>query len=74
LGDLEVDCLWPEQQVVAEIDSWSHHGDRVAFERDRIRDAAIQRMAHTIIRITDRRMREPDVLEEDLRHLLGLGV
>jgi very-short-patch-repair endonuclease len=74
LGEFEVDCLWPEQRVVAEIDSWSHHGDRDAFEQDRIRDAAIQRMAHTIIRITDWRMREPDALEEDLRQLLGLGV
>jgi predicted transcriptional regulator of viral defense system len=57
LGEYEVDCLWPEQRVVAELDSWSHHGGRGAFEADRARDAAIQRMGHRIIRITHRRLK-----------------
>jgi Transcriptional regulator, AbiEi antitoxin/Protein of unknown function (DUF559) len=73
LGEFEVDCLWPEQRVVAELDSWGHHGDRSAFERDRARDAAIQRMGHRIIRITHRRVtRNPDGLDRDLRELLAL--
>jgi very-short-patch-repair endonuclease len=73
LGDFEVDCLWHEQCVVAELDSWGHHGDRSAFERDRARDAAIQRMGHRIVRITHRRVtRDADGLDRDLRELLAL--
>jgi very-short-patch-repair endonuclease len=74
LGDFVVDCLWAQQQVVCELDSWAFHGDRTAFEGDRARDVAIQRMDHRIVRITDRRIRHaPDALEADLRSLLGLG-
>jgi very-short-patch-repair endonuclease len=73
LGDFEVDCLWREQRVVGELDSWGHHGDRSAFERDRARDASIQRMGHRIIRITHRRVtRDPDGLDRDLREFLAL--
>jgi hypothetical protein len=68
-----VDCLWPRERVVAELDSWTHHGKRQAFEGDRERDVGIQIAGHRIIRITDRRLRQPDRLEADLRQLLALG-
>jgi hypothetical protein len=38
----EVDALWPEQRLAAELDSWEFHRHRAAFERDRARDAALQ--------------------------------
>jgi very-short-patch-repair endonuclease len=73
LGEFEVDCLWPEQRVVAEIDSWSHHGDRSAFENDRRRDVRIQLMGHRIVRVTNARLdRYPDEFETELRRLLAL--
>ncbi|MEA2126845.1 MAG: hypothetical protein QOI80_3627 [Solirubrobacteraceae bacterium] len=31
----EADCYWPDHDLVAEIDDYATHGDRVAFERDR---------------------------------------
>jgi hypothetical protein len=68
-----VDCLWPREKVVAELDSWTHHGRRGAFEGDRERDVGIQIAGHRIIRITDRRLKQPDRLEADLRQLLALG-
>ena len=36
-----VDFLWPEQKLIVETDSWSYHGDRLAFEKDRQRDVEL---------------------------------
>jgi hypothetical protein len=33
-----VDCLWPEQRVIVELDGRAVHGTREAFEKDRERD------------------------------------
>jgi very-short-patch-repair endonuclease len=68
----EVDCLWPEHGVVVELDSWTHHANRDAFEADRKRDAAIQLTGHRILRVTHRRItREGDQLEAEIRHLFN---
>jgi very-short-patch-repair endonuclease len=68
----EVDALWPEQRLAAELDSWEFHRHRAAFERDRIRDAALQVAGYRTIRITYRRLHdEPESLAEELRALLG---
>jgi very-short-patch-repair endonuclease len=70
----EVDCLWPEQRVAVELDSWAHHGDRTSFEADRRRDTHIQIAGHCIVRVTSRRISyEGDLLEAELRTLLGLA-
>lgn len=34
-GPYEFDLAWPELGVVVELDSYEHHSDRTAFERDR---------------------------------------
>ncbi|HXR61048.1 MAG TPA: type IV toxin-antitoxin system AbiEi family antitoxin domain-containing protein [Solirubrobacterales bacterium] len=36
-----VDFLWLPQKVIVETDSWSHHGDPLAFEKDRQRDVEL---------------------------------
>jgi very-short-patch-repair endonuclease len=41
----EVDMLWPRQRLVVEVDGYAFHGSRVAFERDRSRDARLSRRA-----------------------------
>jgi very-short-patch-repair endonuclease len=69
--DYEVDALWPRQRLAAELDSWEFHSHRAAFERDRIRDAALQVAGYRTIRITHRRLHdEPATLLEQLRALL----
>lgn len=35
LGGYEVDASWPGTKVIVELDSWSFHRSRAAFERDR---------------------------------------
>jgi very-short-patch-repair endonuclease len=68
----EVDALWPAQRLAAELDSWEFHSHRAAFERDRIRDTALQVAGYRTIRITDRRMNnEAPTLASELRALLG---
>ena len=54
----EVDALWPEARLIVELDSWKHHRDRAAFERDRIRDAELSLVGYRVIRVTWRRLRD----------------
>jgi Protein of unknown function (DUF559) len=52
----EVDALWPASKLVVELDSWEHHSDRAAFERDRARDPELMLAGYRTIRITHRRL------------------
>ena len=72
-GDwLEVDCAWPEQRVIVELDSRAYHQTTAAFERDRRRDRKVQAAGWRPIRITDRALRqERDALVADVRALLS---
>lgn len=54
--DHEVDALWAAAKLVVELDSWEHHGDRAAFERDRARDPELMLAGYRTIRITHRRL------------------
>ena len=66
----EVDALWPGAKLIAELDSWSFHRGRRAFEEDRERDIVLQLGDYRPIRITDRRMRHDG--PRLARELLGL--
>ena len=67
---IEVDCVWPEQRVVAELDSWTYHGTRAAFRRDRARDRRLKVAGWQPIRITSWDIGEqPQALEAELRAL-----
>lgn len=70
LAGYEVDCVWPDRRVAVELDSWTHHGGRDAFEADRKRDAAIQMAGYRILRVTHRRMADQgEDLEAEIRWL-----
>lgn len=51
----EADCVWSDERVAVELDSWAHHAGKAAFRRDRTRD---------------RRLRAGG-LEADSSHVLG---
>lgn len=71
----EVDALWPAAKLVVELDSWEHHGDRSAFERDRARDPELMLAGYRTIRITHRRLdTEPRQTAEQIRALLAQPV
>ena len=48
----EVDCLWPAEALVVELDGWEFHRDRDAFERDRRRDVRLQLAGYVVLRFT----------------------
>lgn len=72
VGKDEVDALWPEARLIAELDSWEFHGHRAAFEKDRDRDTDHLLAGYRTIRVTHRRLSdEPDRLAAQIRALLA---
>jgi Protein of unknown function (DUF559) len=47
-----VDFLWPAERVVVETDSYTYHGDRIAFETDRERTVALTAAGYEVHRAT----------------------
>jgi len=53
LGPWEVDFHWPAQRVVAETDGDQYHRTPQELERDRVKDAWLQRHGVKVIRVTE---------------------
>lgn len=69
----EVDFVWADARLILEADSWSAHRTRGSFERDRLRDAALETAGWRVIRVTWRRLTgEPAAVAAQLARLLGL--
>jgi Protein of unknown function (DUF559) len=68
-----VDALWSTHKLIVELDGYAFHGTtRQAFERDRIRDAELQRAGYRVVRLTWRRLRhEPEAVAATLGELLA---
>jgi very-short-patch-repair endonuclease len=68
----QVDCLWPRQRLIAELDSWSAHGTRSAFRSDKTRDRKLLAAGYVTTRIAWSHLDdEPDAVAADLRTLLA---
>jgi hypothetical protein len=52
----EVDCLWPAERLIVELDSYGYHGDPDAFETDRRRDVILTLAGYTVLRFTYERV------------------
>ena len=67
----EVDAYWPELRFAVELDTYDHHGDARAFEKDRERQEDLKLAGIEMVRITGRRLaKEPRVVMTRLRTLL----
>jgi hypothetical protein len=74
IAGFEVDAAWPDSRLVVELDGHEFHRTRAAFERDRVRDAALQVAGYRVLRITHRRLhKEPEALIAQVRTLLASG-
>jgi Protein of unknown function (DUF559) len=63
-----VDFLWSEQKVIVETDSWSYHGDPLAFEKDRLRDVELTAAGYDVHRTTAKMLeRDPDPFLQNVR-------
>jgi len=70
---IEVDCVWPEQRLIVELDGHATHAPAHAFEADRARDRRLEAGGWRVIRITWRQLHETSAqVEDDLRRLLGV--
>jgi very-short-patch-repair endonuclease len=56
VGRWEVDFLWAEARLVVEVDSYAFHSSRRAFERDRRKQAELQRLGLEVLRFTWRQI------------------
>ena len=67
-----MDCAWPAQRLIVELDGHAVHGTRDAFERDRERDRLLQAAGWRVIRVTWRQLSvDPAAVAADLRTLLA---
>jgi len=67
---LRVDALWRTERVIVELDGWTHHHTRDAFERDRERDATLTTAGWRVVRFTHHHViRRPDLVAQTLRRL-----
>ena len=62
VGRHEVDALWPDHRLIVETDGWAAHGHRLAFERDRARDAELQALGYSVLRFTWRQVTDERLL------------
>jgi very-short-patch-repair endonuclease len=57
----EVDVLWSDARLAVEVDGYAAHSGRVAFERDRLKNAALTAHGLTVMYVTGRQIRrDPD--------------
>jgi hypothetical protein len=73
----EVDAYWPEANLVVELQSYTWHSDRDAFERDHAKIARLKLAGVSAVALTYRQVnREGDWVVDSLRKLLarGLGI
>lgn len=69
----ELDCLWEESRLIAELDGRGVHATAAAFQADRRRDRVLLAAGYRTIRITWEQLRtEPDRILADLRSALAL--
>lgn len=70
----EVDCLWPQERLIVELDGRASHDTRRAFESDRERDRALMLEGWRVTRVTWRALHQgPTALAAELRALLAIS-
>jgi very-short-patch-repair endonuclease len=61
LHGYEVDALWPDHNLIVEVDGYATHHSRSAFEQDRRKAADLQHRGLTLIRLSWRQLtQEPE--------------
>ena len=74
VDELLVDCFWPQHNLVVEVDGWTFHKTRQAFEADRRKDAQLVTAGRRVLRLTHRRLRdEARAVARELGTLLSAG-
>jgi very-short-patch-repair endonuclease len=74
IGRWEIDCFWPAHRLVVELDGRPYHVSVRDMERDRVKDADLQKLGLIPLRFTDFRVENdvPGILA-DLQHFLQIS-
>jgi very-short-patch-repair endonuclease len=71
IGEFEVDFLWRAERLIVEVDGFQFHSSRLAFERDRARDAELGSRGFRVIRVTWRQLVDrPEAVMRRIRRAL----
>ena len=71
VGGHLVDFVWPDARLVVELDGYRAHGNRSAFEADRVRDVALKLHGYEVVRLTWRQITtQPTEVADLVRGLL----
>jgi very-short-patch-repair endonuclease len=74
IGRWEIDRFWPEHRLVVELDGRPYHMSVRDMEKDRVKDADLQRRGCIPLRFTDFRVEhDPPGILDDLRYFLKLS-
>jgi very-short-patch-repair endonuclease len=74
VGRFEVDVLWPAFDVVVEFDSFTFHGDVVAFRRDRRKTAALEAAGYVVVPVIwDDLVHRPEVVVAAMSSVLAIA-
>ncbi|HET6868778.1 MAG TPA: type IV toxin-antitoxin system AbiEi family antitoxin domain-containing protein [Solirubrobacteraceae bacterium] len=65
-----VDALFVRERVIVELDSWSFHRGKPAFETDRERDAVTLSHGYVTLRVTEERLEESPRREAERLHAI----
>jgi very-short-patch-repair endonuclease len=69
---IKADFLWRSRRLIVEVDSWTFHGTRTGFERDRLRDQRVRLAGWEPLRFTWRQVvRRADWVVETVAALLA---
>jgi hypothetical protein len=71
VGGRRVDCHWPEYGVTVELDSYTFHNSRYAWEQDRRREREARARGDEFRRFTYRDVEEELYVVQELRALLA---
>jgi very-short-patch-repair endonuclease len=73
-GGFEVDGLWARQRCVVEFDSFTFHGDRISFRRDRRKSARLQAAGYVVVPVVWEDLHDaPEVVVANVAAVLAIA-
>jgi very-short-patch-repair endonuclease len=67
----QVDCHWPDLNLIVELDGWEGHSTRSAFQDDRARDRVLHAAGYSVVHFTWNQLDvEAEAVAADLRKML----
>ena len=66
-----IDFAFPNQRLAVEVDGFEFHGDREAFERDRVRNSRLAALGWRVVQVTSRQLDDERRVADRIRRALA---